>query len=485
MLRRLLYLTSSLVLAAALLVSVFYGIALAAQPHQADGQDYVIQRGDTLYKLAEQFYDNGNAWPTILEATNVKAQTDSSYDTITDTRRLRVGQKVWIPAQTGGQEGEAGQTPPPPTLVPTPEAWVTGTTDAQGEAASAAPGVRFVTPANGATVAPTFTVEMAANGLTVEPAGEIHEGAGHMHILVDTDLTPPGEVILNDAQHLHYGKGQLTATLALDPGVHVLHLQFANGAHIALDGDQYQDTITVTVANEAASAAPEVHFVTPVNGATVAPTFTVETAATGLTVEPAGDIHPDAGHMHVLVDTDFTPPGEVILRDAQHKHLYKGELTTTLGLDPGVHVLNLQFSDGAHVALDGDQYRDTITVTVAGEAADAVPGVHFVTPMNGATVAPTFTVEMAANGLTVEPAGEIHEDAGHMHILVDTDFTPPGEVILNDTQHLHYGKGQLTATLGLDPGMHVLHLQFANGAHIALDGDQYRDTITVTVAEQP
>ena len=89
---------------------------------------------------------------------------------------------------------------------------------------------------------------MAANGLTVEPAGEIHEGAGHMHILVDTDFTPPGEVILTDAQHLHYGKGQLTTTLALDPGVHVLHLQFANGAHIALDGDQYRDTITVTVA---------------------------------------------------------------------------------------------------------------------------------------------------------------------------------------------------------------------------------------------
>ena len=124
---------------------------------------------------------------------------------------------------------------PSPSLSPAPPA-------------SAAPGVRFVTPENGATVAPTFTVEMAANGLTVEPAGEIHEGAGHMHILVDTDLTPPGEVILNDAQHLHYGKGQLTATLGLDPGVHVLHLQFANGAHIALDGDQYQDTITVTVA---------------------------------------------------------------------------------------------------------------------------------------------------------------------------------------------------------------------------------------------
>ena len=491
MLRRPLYFVYSFVLAATLLVAVFYSIALAAQPHQAAGQDYVIRRGDTLYMLAEQFYGNGNLWPEILQATNAKAQTDSSYDTITDTRRLRVGQKVWIPAQTGEQSSPADQTPPPPTLVPTPQARGAVTMAGQGQAAGveAEPGVRFVTPVNGATVAPTFTVEMAANGLTVEPAGEIHEGAGHMHILVDTDFTPPGEVILNDAQHLHFGKGQLTTTLTLDPGVHVLRLQFANGAHIALDGDQYQDEITVTVAAGGAAsteAEPGVRFVTPVNGATVAPTFTVEMAANGLTVEPAGEIHEGAGHMHILVDTDFTPPGEVILNDAQHLHFGKGQLTTTLTLDPGVHVLRLQFANGAHIALDGDQYQDEITVTVAaGGAAStgAEPGVRFVTPVNGATVAPTFTVEMAATGLTVEPAGEIHEGAGHMHILVDTDFTPPGEVILNDAQHLHFGKGQLTTTLTLDPGVHVLRLQFANGAHIALDGDQYQDEITVTVAE--
>ncbi len=367
--RRLLYLTSSLVLAAALLVSVFYGIALAAQPHQADGQDYVIQRGDTLYQLAERFYGNGNTWPTILQATNAKAQTDSSYDTITDTRRLRVGQKVRIPTQTGEQVGGAGQAPPAPTLVPTPETWVTGTAAAQDAAAGGAPSVRFVTPVNGATVAPTFTVETMATGLTVEPAGEIHAGAGHMHILIDTDFTPPGEVILRDPQHKHLYKGELTTTLGLDPGVHVLRLQFSDSAHMALDGDQYRDTITVTVAStnpeSAASTPPGVHFVTPANGATVAPTFTVEMAANGLTVEPAGEIHEGAGHMHILVDTDFSPPGEVVLKDAQHLHFGKGELTTTLALDPGVHVLRLQFANGAHMALDGDQYRDTITVTVA------------------------------------------------------------------------------------------------------------------------
>jgi len=42
-------------------------------------------------------------------------------------------------------------------------------------------------------------------------------------------------------------------------------------------------------------------------------------------------------------------------------------LETTLTLKPGVHVLRLQFANGAHIALDGDQYRDEITVTVAAK----------------------------------------------------------------------------------------------------------------------
>ena len=58
-----------------------------------------------------------------------------------------------------------------------------------------------------------------------------------------------------------------------------------------------------------------------------------------------------------------------------------------------------------------------------------------------------------------------------------------GETIITDDQHLHFGKGQAVAKLELPPGEHVLRLQFANGAHIALAGPQYRDEITVMVAE--
>jgi formylglycine-generating enzyme required for sulfatase activity len=108
-------------------------------------------------------------------------------------------------------------------------------------------------------------------------------------------------------------------------------------------------------------------------------------------------------------------------------------------------------------------------------------GVRFVAPLDGAVVRPSFEVEMAAEGITIEPAGEIREGAGHFHILVDADFVPPGELIPFDDQHLHFGQGQLTTTIELAPGVHTLRLQVANGAHLALEGEQYRDEITVTV----
>ncbi|MCY3708075.1 MAG: DUF4399 domain-containing protein, partial [Caldilineaceae bacterium] len=335
----------------------------------------------------------------------------------------------------------------------------------------------FFDPLDGTTVTSPFEVVMAATGLVVEPSGEVNDGAGHFHILVDTDFIPTGEIIPTDERHLHYGKGQTTATLELEPGEHTLRLQFADGLHTALEGDQYRDTITVIV--EAGDESPAVNFEQPADGATVTSPFEVVMAATGLVVEPSGEVNDGAGHFHILVDTDFIPTGEIIPTDERHLHYGKGQTTATLELEPGEHTLRLQFADGLHTALEGDQYRDTITVIV--EAGDESPAVNFEQPADGATVTSPFEVVMTATGLVVEPSGEVNEGAGHFHILVDTDFIPAGEIIPTDEQHLHYGKGQTTATLELEPGEHTLRLQFADGLHTALEGDQYRDTITVVV----
>lgn len=107
--------------------------------------------------------------------------------------------------------------------------------------------VKFVDLKDGAAVSSPLTVLMAADNFTVEPAGEVKDGHGHLHIVVDADCIAAGQVVPKDEQHLHYGQGQVEATLDLAPGPHTLCLQAADGAHIALPGDGLTKKIGITV----------------------------------------------------------------------------------------------------------------------------------------------------------------------------------------------------------------------------------------------
>ena len=99
-----------------------------------------------------------------------------------------------------------------------------------------------------------------------------------------------------------------------------------------------------------------------------------------------------------------------------------------------------------------------------------------------ATVSSPFLLAWAASGLIIENAGaSIRPEGGHLHVLVNEEFVEGGEAIPMDETHLHFGRGQTSAELTLEPGEYTLRLQMANGAHLAQDGAQYQDEITVTV----
>ncbi|MEM7128120.1 MAG: DUF4399 domain-containing protein [Chloroflexota bacterium] len=369
-------------------------------------------------------------------------------------------------------------TAPEPTKEQNATAEEEVTLEEGGDADVVPPNVYFLQPSANAVVPLTSTVIMGFEGVAIAPAGDIVEGSGHMHILIDTDFVPAGEVIINDGQHRHFGDGSTITDLGLTSGSHTLRLQFADGAHRALEGDAYRDEIVVNVRDGAPEQA--VGFAQPTNGATVPTTFDVFMYATGLIVEPAGEIREGAGHMHILVDTDFVPAGQVIINDEQHLHFGQGQLQTELTLDPGEHTLRLQMADGAHIALEGDQYRAEVQIMVEEEAP--VQQVYIVEPSDGAEVPATFDVSMSAAGLFVDSSGAvIRENGGHMHILIDTDFYEAGVVIPNDEQNLHFGGGQLATTVTLEPGEHTLRLQMADGVHRALEGEQFRHEITVMV----
>ena len=78
--------------------------------------------------------------------------------------------------------------------------------------------VFFVAPADGATVVGPLVdgkvavhVEMGAENLRVMRAGELAEGAGHHHIIIDGDGVPRGEAVPATPTHIHYGLAQTEA----------------------------------------------------------------------------------------------------------------------------------------------------------------------------------------------------------------------------------------------------------------------------------
>jgi hypothetical protein len=106
--------------------------------------------------------------------------------------------------------------------------------------------VYFVNLKNGDEVNSPVVVEMGINGMEIEPAGEVRDGFGHHHLVVDGTFVPFGETIPMHETSFHYGKGQTADTVELAPGSHTLTLQFGDGLHSSL-GESFSKTITVTV----------------------------------------------------------------------------------------------------------------------------------------------------------------------------------------------------------------------------------------------
>ncbi|MTI31648.1 DUF4399 domain-containing protein [Cytophagales bacterium RKSG123] len=116
------------------------------------------------------------------------------------------------------------------------------------------------------------------------------------------------------------------------------------------------------------------------------------------------------------------------------------------------------------------------------ESVNKEASVFFVNLQEGEKVTSPLKVEMGVIGMDVEPAGEVHTNKGHHHIIVDGSFVKDGEIVPMDKTHLHFGKGQKETELELAPGKHSLTLQFADGVHKSY-GEGLSKTIEIEVVE--
>ncbi len=92
---------------------------------------------------------------------------------------------------------------------------------------------------------PVF-IEFGLEGIDLDPAGEVKEGSGHHHLLINEEPTPFGIAVPADETHIHYGGGQSSDTLELPMGEHTLVLQFADGIHRSY-GESLSASIRVKV----------------------------------------------------------------------------------------------------------------------------------------------------------------------------------------------------------------------------------------------
>ena len=142
-----------------------------------------------------------------------------------------------------GGGGDSGEEAADPETMPEPAMEEPATE----EAMSADPRVFFIEPSDGATVASPVTFTFGYENFVIEPKGDIHDGAGHHHIGLNTECLPPGEAIPEADPWVHFGDGSATIDMQLPAGEHTLTIQIGDGEHVTLEEPGLCQTITITV----------------------------------------------------------------------------------------------------------------------------------------------------------------------------------------------------------------------------------------------
>lgn len=109
--------------------------------------------------------------------------------------------------------------------------------------------------------------------------------------------------------------------------------------------------------------------------------------------------------------------------------------------------------------------------------------VWFVSPGDGAALTSPFVVEFGLEGMELLPAGEIGENTGHHHLLVNTPLPRMDLPIITDDAHMHFGLAQTSVELSLAPGTYTLQLLLGDDLHIPHEPPVMSEVITVEVTD--
>ncbi|MBI3540777.1 MAG: DUF4399 domain-containing protein [Deltaproteobacteria bacterium] len=108
--------------------------------------------------------------------------------------------------------------------------------------------------------------------------------------------------------------------------------------------------------------------------------------------------------------------------------------------------------------------------------------VFIVEPKNGQTMTSPVTVKFGMEGIELAKAGEVKENSGHYHLLIDLETLPPLDQALPFNDHvLHFGQAQTETAVQLSPGPHTLQLILAAGNHVPHNPPVISEKITINI----
>lgn len=132
---------------------------------------------------------------------------------------------------------------------------------------------------------------------------------------------------------------------------------------------------------------------------------------------------------------------------------------------------------------NGYKPTEQSTQLLAGSINENTARVYITEPLDGATVATTFTIKFGADNVEIVPAGneEAPKMSGHHHLLIDTTYDSTDPIPKGDPQYKHFGKGQTEATITLEPGTHKLQLLLGDYGHAPHATPVKSEVITIVV----
>jgi hypothetical protein len=90
------------------------------------------------------------------------------------------------------------------------------------------------------------------------------------------------------------------------------------------------------------------------------------------------------------------------------------------------------------------------------------------------------SLQLSAEGMTIEPAGAVHENAGHFAVGIDAQPLPLGTAIKKASGYQVYEKGETEVQVGVRPGAHTLTLQLVDSRNRSY-GPDWAQTVEIKV----